>query len=185
MKALSVNELSEVINRFVAENSEGGKRAQAIVAGLLDMFAGHDRVLSGRVNDPDRHLPGDVGIRNKENPDLWEKVFEVRDKAVSNEDVYLFIQKVIENNVKEAVVVCVYSSQIKLNIAEIRRWARERGTSITFFLGWNALIEQIAFWSEKPQLDGLKKAPNLIYDRLIEIEASEEAVNTWINLFEV
>lgn len=185
MQVISTAELSEIITCFVAKSSEGGKRAQAIVAGLLDLLAGNDRVLSGRINDPDRHLPGDVGIRKKKNPDLWEKVFEVRDKSVSKEDVYLFIQKAIENNIQEAAIICTHSSQTKLNMSEISTWAKKKGTSITFFLGWDAFIEQIAFWSEKPQIDGLKEVPKLIYTRLIEIEASEETVNTWVNLFRV
>ncbi len=184
LKTLTPHEMSEIIARFVAENSEGGKRAQAVVAGLLDLFAGADRVMSGRINDPDRHLPGDVGIRNRENPETWEKVFEVRDKAVTNEDVYLFIQKAIENCVKEAAVVCAHSSQDKLNIKEIGLWAKERNTSISFFLGWSDFIEQIAFWSEKPQSDGLKALPKLVYDRLVEIEASEDAIEMWVNLFQ-
>ena len=184
LKALSLCEVTELIARFVSENSEGGKRAQAVVAGLLDLFAGADRVMSGRINDPDRHLPGDVGIKNRDNPDAWEKVFEVRDKAVSNEDVYLFIQKAIENGVKEAAVVCAHSSQVKLNIKEINLWAKERNMAISFYLGWNNFIEQIAFWSEKPQVDGLQTIPKLIYDRLVEIEASKEAVDLWVNCFE-
>lgn len=184
VKTLSPYEVSEIITRFVAENSEGGKRAQAVVAGLLDLFAGSDRVLSGRINDPDRHLPGDVGIRNRDNPETWEKVFEVRDKAVSNEDVYLFIQKAIENGVKEAAVACAHSTQDKLDIKEIGIWAKERNSAITFYLGWSEFIEQIAFWSEKPQSEGLKELPKLVYDRLVEIEASEEAIETWVNLFQ-
>jgi hypothetical protein len=182
--AVSAHELCEVITRFVAENSEGGRRAQAVVAGLLDLFAGPDRVLSGRINDPDRHLPGDVGIKNRENPETWEKVFEVRDKVVSNEDVYLFIQKSIENDVKEAAIVCAHAAQADLDTKEISIWARERGVSITFFLGWDSFITQIAFWSEAPQAEGLKNAPNLIYNRLVEIEASEDAINTWVKIFQ-
>ena len=183
IRGLSTHNLCEIITRFVAENSEGGKRAQAVVAGLLDLFAGDLSVMSGRINDPDRHLPGDVGIKNKENPDSWEKVFEVRDKAVSNEDVYLFIQKAIENGVKEAAVLCAHASQTNLNTKEISDWASKRGVTVTFFLGWADLIEQVAFWSEPPQIENLKIAPKLIYKRLIEIEASEEAIKTWVGCF--
>lgn len=182
IKVLSTHEISEAINSFVEENSEGGKRAQAIVAGLLDLFSGSDRVLSGRINDPDWHLPGDVGIKNRENSNLWEKVFEVRDKVVSDEDAYLFIQKSIENDIKEVAVVCVHSAQNEFNTEETRIWAKERGVSITFFFGWFDFISQIVFWAEKPQIEALKEAHKLIYDRLIGIEASEEAVSTWTNI---
>ncbi|MFC1832515.1 restriction endonuclease, SacI family [Thermodesulfobacteriota bacterium] len=179
---INAHQLSQSITTFVADNSEGGRRAQAVVAGLLDLFAGMERVSSGRINDPDRHLPGDVGISKQEAPTKWEKVFEVRDKAVSDEDVYLFVQKAIENDVNEVAVVCVHPSQSELNTNEIQVWAFERGVSLTFFLNWFEFVEQIAFWSEKPQIDGLKEAHTFIYNRLIEIEVSEEAVNNWVNL---
>jgi hypothetical protein len=54
--------LAECIARFVTENSEYGRRAQAIVAGMLDVFAGPQNVVSGRINDPSRHHPGDVCV---------------------------------------------------------------------------------------------------------------------------
>ena len=56
--------LTAAIQEFVWADSEHGKRAQAIVAGLLDVFASPARVESGRINDPSRKYPGDaVGKR--------------------------------------------------------------------------------------------------------------------------
>ena len=46
--------LTAAIQEFVRADSEHGKRAQAIVAGLLDVFATPTRVESGRINDPSR-----------------------------------------------------------------------------------------------------------------------------------
>jgi len=181
---LPSNELAMAVTNFVNENSEGGKRAQAVVAGLLDLFAGSNRVLSGRINDPDRHLPGDVGIKNKNNPETWEKVFEVRDKIVSAEDVYLFVQKAVENGVKDTAVVSSHISQDKVDLEEICMWAKEREVTINFYMGWEDFIEQIVFWSETPQIEGLKLVPKFIYDRLVEIEASEEAIKTWVGIFQ-
>lgn len=182
---LSRADLIEVISRFVAENSEGGKRAQAVAAGLLDLFAGSERVLSGRINDPDRHLPGDVGIRRRDQPDQWEKVFEVRDKPVSPEDVYLFAQKAIENHAVEAAVLSVHGSQDPIDTAEILAWANARGVSVTFYKGWQAFVEQILFWSEESQSQGLILLPQLIHRRLIEIEVSAAGVERWTQYFSV
>lgn len=50
------NELALLISDFVAEDSEGGKRAQAVAAGLLDQLYGPERVVVDRINDPD-HEP--------------------------------------------------------------------------------------------------------------------------------
>ena len=52
-----------MIQALVEDASENGRRAQAVVAGLMDAFAGAERVESGRVNDPSRRHPGDVCVR--------------------------------------------------------------------------------------------------------------------------
>ena len=88
--------LAERIAGFVAERSEGGRRAQAVAAGLVDVFAGPGRVVAGRINDPDRHLPGDVGVRSVAEEDAWEKVIEVRDKRVAVSDLHAFAAKCLE-----------------------------------------------------------------------------------------
>jgi hypothetical protein len=67
--AVTPERLASFIADFVREDSEGGRRAQAIVAGLLDVFAGTGRVESGRINDPSRKYPGDVCIRMAEDPE--------------------------------------------------------------------------------------------------------------------
>ena len=88
------------------EGSEGGRLAQAVVAGLMDTFAGPERVESGRVNDPSRRHPGDVCVRAVD-ADVWEKAFEIRDKPVSMSDVQIFGDKCVSMGAREAAVVAV------------------------------------------------------------------------------
>ncbi|MGO7375071.1 restriction endonuclease, SacI family [Rhizobium ruizarguesonis] len=54
--------LATAIQNFVGENSEGGKRAQAVVAGLFDAAFGEGSVESARINDPSCSHPGDVCV---------------------------------------------------------------------------------------------------------------------------
>ncbi|MBV8882868.1 MAG: restriction endonuclease, SacI family, partial [Chroococcidiopsidaceae cyanobacterium CP_BM_RX_35] len=54
-----------------------------------DLFAGPERVETSRINDPDRHFPGDVGVRSDAEEYQWERVLEVRDKSVTIADVFL------------------------------------------------------------------------------------------------
>lgn len=56
---------------LVGDESEHGRRAQAVVAGLMDAFAGSDRVDSGRINDPSRNHPGDVYVRDVNDLSAW------------------------------------------------------------------------------------------------------------------
>jgi SacI restriction endonuclease len=91
---ISPEKLAAAIASLVSADSEGGKRAQAVVAGLLDVFAGPGRVESGRINDPSRRYPGDICVRSSMHHDVWEKAFEVRDKPVAVSDVQIFVKKV-------------------------------------------------------------------------------------------
>lgn len=54
---ITPDQLTQAIADFVRQDSEGGRRAQAVVAGLFDVFAGAGRVESGRINDPSRKYP--------------------------------------------------------------------------------------------------------------------------------
>ena len=177
---ISSDRLVLIVETFVKEDSEGGKRAQAVVAGLMDLFAGPGRVQTGRINDPDRHLPGDVGVRSTAEEYQWERVLEVRDKPVTIHDVLLFARKAREAGVEEAAVIAVSSNQPAIDFEEARVWARERGLALSLFIGWRSFIEQALFWSEQPQTKGPSLAMTSIYERLLELEVSESGVEAWL-----
>jgi hypothetical protein len=67
-------QLASIVSQFTREYSEGGRRAQAIAAGLLDVFLGTERVSSGRINEPSRQYPGDVCIRFTSNRRFGRKL---------------------------------------------------------------------------------------------------------------
>ena len=104
---ITPSNLPEFIRQFVLEDSEYGRRVQAIVAGLIDVFVSSDRVESGRINDPSRKHPGDVCVRSLDDLSLFEKAIEVRDKPVQETDVQIFGRKCVEMNVQEAALVMV------------------------------------------------------------------------------
>lgn len=174
--------LAVAIAAFVQQSSDGGKRAQAVVAGLLDVFAGFERVEAGRINDPSRKYPGDVCIRAASDPDLWEKAFEVRDKAVSVSDAQIFGKKCIDLGVREAALVMSSTDQPSLNDAKLEEWAKPLGLSLTLFYGWAQLVEQVLFWSEIPKAEAAVQAVMTIHERLVQVEASTDAVDMWAAL---
>lgn len=175
-------ELSSLIEKFVHENSEGGRLAQAVVAGLIDVFAGFERVDCGRINDPSRKYPGDVCIRNAENPDIIEKTFEVRDKPVAESDIYIFGLKCVDMKIQEAAVVMVSSGQSALDTKKISEWAGDLGLGMTLFHNWHDFVDQVLFWSASPKQIAAAYAAERIEIRLISVEASSGAVTTWQNL---
>lgn len=109
--SISSEELLDAIEKFVDEDSEGGKQAQAVVAALIEIFAGAERVESGRINDPSRKYPGDVCIAYTDDTRKWEKAIEVRDKPVSDSDVRIFGKKCVDMGVREAALVVVSNAQ--------------------------------------------------------------------------
>lgn len=177
--AITPDGLLEVICAFVKQDSEGGRRAQAIVAGLMDVFATPDLVESGRINDPSRKYPGDVCVRSADASDIWEKAIEVRDKPVATSDVQIFAKKCIDMGVREACVVMVSERQAVLDCLALTQWANGFGIGLTLFQGWSEFVDQVLFWSAEPKPVAAAQALGFIHQRLVAVEASPEAVGLW------
>jgi hypothetical protein len=174
--------LLQAIQMFVAENSEGGRRAQAIVAALMDVVMGEDRVESGRINDPSRKHPGDVCVHHSSDNEGWEKAIEVRDKPVSLADILVFGRKCLAMSAKEAAVVAVSSQQPVLDNAALTEWANKFGLGITVFLGWEMLVQQSLFWAPEAKPIGGTHLVEQIRRRLVAVEASPDSVDRWLEI---
>lgn len=176
---ITPDQLIQHIQEFVGAKSEGGRRAQAVVAGLLDVFAGRERVVAGRVNDPSRHYPGDVCVHEAGNSSKWEKAFEVRDKVVGLSDVMIFCERCLEDQVGEAVIVAISPKQPKIPTEALEAWSDENGVGVTIFMDWSDLTSQLMFWADSPRYELTQPAIAAIHARLIEVEASEQGVADW------
>jgi hypothetical protein len=177
--ALTPTELLAAIETLVADNAEGGRRAQAVAAGLFDVVFGAERVESGRINDPSRKHPGDVCVRSATDPDLWEKAVEVRDKPVTASDVYVFGAKCLAMGVSDAAVLMVSSQQGDLDDDAIDAWAHARGLGITLFYDWDDLVEQALYWSPAAKPDAARTAIGLVRQRPISVETTADGVALW------
>jgi hypothetical protein len=174
--------LTRSIVEFVRLDSEGGKRAQAVAAGVLDVFAGTDRVVAGRVNDPSRRYPGDVCVLSRIEPRSVLKAFEVRDKLVTETDVQLFAKKCIHMGVRDATVLMVDENQLPVDEITLNKWAGEFGIGLTLFQGWSAFVQQALFWGDAPIPISAGLAVSAIHRRLVQIEVSPGGVEDWIRL---
>lgn len=172
---ITVECLIKVIEKFVSENSEGGKRAQAIAAGLLDIFAGDGRVVVGKINDPSRHYPGDIIIYNEDDHAI-EKTFEIRDKPAHLHDILIFGKRALEKGVKEAAVLAVSTKQVNLDQEKISRWADDHNMGLTLFIGWRSFIHQVIFWSQPPHVIAIIEAFSRIQQRMTELEVEAESL---------
>lgn len=174
--AVTPASLLVAISTFVSEKSEGGKRAQAVVAGLMDVVVGADRVISDRINDPSRKTPGDVVVMGTASV---EKAIEVKDKLTTKSDVQLFAKKCVDMGARDAAYVMVAAGQAALDEAELQQWAAGFGIGLTLFNGWSSIIPQALFWSPAPKPDAAVAAALRIRERLVGVEAEPASVQRW------
>lgn len=177
---LRAEELANRITELVAAKSEGGRRAQAVVAALMDVFAGEDRVEADKINDPDRHTPGDVGVKAANG--AWERLFEVRDKPVTKSDLYSFAKKVLDNGGERASVIAVAQDDVPDDASEAIEWAAERGLDLQIYIGWQNFVREVLTWCPLPTFRAAAAVTPRVYARLIEQEAEPAAVDFWNEL---
>ena len=172
-------QLVELIRRFVAADSEGGRRAQGAAAGVLDACIDHSLVRSQRINDPDRHLPGDIGILASHDGDQWLMVVEVRDKPVTIKDVGFALRKAMSADVPRVAVLAVADGQEALDASEHVQHSAESGVLLRVFYGWEGFVEGALFWSNVSPIETINAAYRRIDERLRELEVSAGALAAW------
>jgi len=165
---LAQGALISILTDFVAENSEGGRRAQAATAAMLDAAFGDSNVFVGVINDPDRRAPLDVSVRyeagspktalfvneNASSPYLpnakftevesllgdFHTAFEVKDKPIVDYHIRSSIEKTVKDHaVRNLVFVAVSQDQVMLDFDEAIQWAAKRGVKVTIFSSWQDL----------------------------------------------
>ena len=178
---LSTAEFVLRLEDFVAAKSEGGRRAQAVAAGLVAAAYGPQQVVCQRINDPDRKLPGDVGLRSRDESG-WEIVLEVRDKQVTPSDIQIFAEKALDAGARKAAVVAVAGGQSPLEALEQTAFAAKHGLLLTLLPGWRPLVETMLLWSQRPTGELVAGMHTEIHNQLVLIEASPAAVLQWKTL---
>ena len=178
-EGLDENDFVDMVTSFVASDSEGGRRAQAVATGLLDLFYGKNRVVVNKINDPGRTLPGDIGILSMEGAGDVERVFEVKDKPITARDIDIFLDTVFRASLCKAGMLSVSPLQEPLDIASSIRWAEARNIRLRVFIGWEDIVKDSLFWSEVPGL-GIGAAIEAIASRLEFFEVSEEGIRDWV-----
>lgn len=176
---LGPTDLLDLIVAFALENAESGKRAQAVVAGLMDVRFGADRVLVSRVHDPDRRFPGDVAISDSDSRSDAAVSLEVRDKPVQETDLYHAVQKAEHFGVREVGVVAAAANQSHINVDAAREWAWQRGIFLRTWIGWEQFVDEALFWSAAPTGAAVAQAYRCIHSRAMELEVSESGVAMW------
>ena len=171
---------ARVLETFVRAESDGGGRAQAAVGGIMDAQFSRERVRVGKRNEPDRKMPGDVGIRATGDPETaFVRIFEVRDKNVPTHAVQSFIAKLAATGIGRGIIVAVAINQEGLDFPALKQQAIQSGVDLEIFTDWRDLLRAVAFSSEMKEVDFIEASVAAIRTRFIELELPDKTISDW------
>lgn len=159
--------------KFMQQNIEGGKTAQALVAALMDLV--FEKVETKRVNDPSWVYPGDIQVFDRNTPILS---IEVRAKYVSISDLIIFLNAVREKNIDKAVMVALANDSDSDISAELEN-VIPLGMTVSFVTDISELIKAIFSLSKKSAKELFFDFPNVAMNRLQKIEVREDTLIRW------
>ncbi len=176
---LSLADLERALDRFVAEDPEGGKTGQAIGAAILDLV--FEDVRTRRVNDPGVKWPGDVGVFVK---DKLLQSAEVKQRPATETEILLFAQRLQNAGVGRALVLAFAQGKAPLDSESLReKAARLYGIELALFLRPSQLLREAVRWAQSEVPVALDALPKRGLARLSEIEASQDRREGWANIF--
>lgn len=176
--AVTLQEFADVAAGFIADDPEGGRRGQALVAAVFDVV--FEEVETRRVNDPSRRGVGDVRARTGGTVVL---AAEVRQKAVGKDDVLHYAAELSRRRVTQGMYVALHPDQPELPRQELVAAALQRGVALEIVTSTHELVASAASWSGGDLGFLLEALPGKVLTRMEELEVSEEGRRTWAQVF--
>lgn len=181
----SLRHLLDATEAFVTADPEGGKRGQAVTAAALGLV--HPGIASGRINDPSRHWPGDVGGYSSPVFDrraVPEVSAEAKQRPVSAQEVLLFCERLAAAGGERALYAALHPEQRRLDEDAIAALAAdEHGVVLEVAVGVRALLRSALTWSSVPVAEATAAFIGMMEARLIDIEVTDAAIAEWRAMF--
>lgn len=168
----SLPDLISLLDSFIADDPEGGRRGQALVAAVLDCSL--PRVELGGINDPDAFDV--VGFRNKADV-IPSPVVQVKQKVVGEDAALLLAEMASRAGSGAALLVAVAPGQPPLDDQAIAARVAHLGVVVVSITRLSDLFAGVAVFSQTPPeaiADGL---PERLVTRLKEIGVREQSVD--------
>jgi SacI restriction endonuclease len=171
----SFGDLLEVLEAFVLDDPEGGRRGQALVAAVLDLA--HDDVELAAINDPRMF---DVAVRDDGVETLG---VDVKQKVVDESAVLHLAKEAAERSVDKVLLVALAPEQRALDRPRISQLAQEdHGVLASVYEGVRELLTQVALQSPLPVADFVRYLPEKYMARMQEHGVSAEGQQYWADL---
>lgn len=177
--AIVESSLVALCREFVTTGFDIPRKLQACVAAGLDLC--HADVRSRRLNDPSRDVPGDVHVYVEQMAVL---AVEVRGKPVKSHELRQFVHRVADARIGRAALVvdCADHSRLPLD-SLVPELERESGELVMVAEGLDDFLRWSFGWSGKTVSHVLSIFPELVYNRMVEIEVDDAELERWTTVF--
>ncbi|MFD5951632.1 restriction endonuclease, SacI family [Streptomyces collinus] len=165
---------------FVVSGHDVPRKLQACVAAGLDMA--YDDVISRRINDPSRDMPGDVQVILDGDPLL---TVEVRGKSVSGEGLEQFVRSATDAGFRRVALMVDAASHVSLMTADelTSDLEQEYECIVKVNESVSSFLRDVFVWSPRDTHSILSAFPEAMYRRMIEIEVRDSEMERWAKLF--
>ncbi|MEX2541801.1 MAG: restriction endonuclease, SacI family [Trueperaceae bacterium] len=178
----TINEFVSAVADFVTSWPEDGKRGQAMVAAALDLV--YPVVRLGHVNDPSRHVPGDVKAFLEEEDVTPTASVEVKQKQVTRSDVLYWTEALSRASVARGAYVMLSPSQQDLDAEQLTAQVlTQRNVLVRLYTSAATFLHESIIWSSRGLDDFLCQFPLRMQERLEEANVSDESLQEWVDLF--
>lgn len=178
--AMDLPQLVALTTTFVITDPEGGRRGQAFVAAALDLV--FDQVHTAGVNDPSRHVPGDVVAQSATEPITSA---EVKQRPATESEILQFADNLQAAGIRRGLVALLDTRQPSIDPVKIAADAWERhGVQITLLRSVAEVLDTAVAWSPRTLDTCLQMFPTQMAQRLRELQARPETVSQWLLNFE-
>jgi hypothetical protein len=176
---LTVRHVVAAVEAFLSGGTDRPRRTQAIVAAAFDVT--HGDVRSRKLNDPSRDFPGDIQAFEADQPILS---VEVRAKPVPATEVESFVSACRTADIGRAFIVVLWPSHRPLPVGELRQGSLDdEGVLLTIIENVEDLLLDVFGWADLELSTALKTFADAALARLREIEAMEQSLKQWVDLF--
>jgi hypothetical protein len=168
-------ELIETLSIFLRDDSEGGRRGQALVAALLDIA--HEEVYLAPINDP---TGLDVSVSDEGKLLLG---FEVKQKAITEATAIHLAEEARRAGADKAILVALAADQRPLDRPSIRREAlAQHRVLLGVWEGLPELVASVALQAPISAAEFASEVPSVYLSRMQQHEVSPEGQQYWADL---
>ncbi|MFJ7286091.1 restriction endonuclease, SacI family [Pseudomonas sp. NPDC099000] len=177
--------LEAAIRSLISVDSEDGRCAQAVAAGLLAANPSTSDIEVGHINDPDRNFPLDIAVYYPVNDDRrLSLAIEVKDKAVGTAEVLSSLEKALNFDVRTVIYLAISSRQVQVDFSTESIRARDMGCNLIIYTSWADFIRSCIGFSSDAGPVLYSHIYKLIGQYLQELGVSQAGIDVWTGFAE-